>query len=90
MALDGHTHYEMLYDVKKDLRTGMAFGVRGCVIVEPSEKLKKRAWTVSRAFNACDICALRVHRGLGPVVGTRSGQVDLLSARSSKYQHIPS
>ena len=35
--------------------------------------------------NTCDICAMYVHRVLGPVVAIWSSQVDLLWARSSKF-----
>ncbi len=41
----------MLYGVKPDLAKLRAFGAP-CAIVGPSEKFKKRTWTVGWAINA--------------------------------------
>ena len=53
-----------------------------------SKNLRNAAQAVGRAINACDICVTSVHRGLDPVVTTRSSQIDVLWARSSNFQHI--
>src|SRR5882757_8835970 len=79
-ALDGCTCYDMLYDVKRDLANLWAFGTL-CAIVGPSEKSKKRAWTVGWATSTSGTHAMHVHGG-----GlARAGQ---LWAKSSNFKHI--
>ena len=60
-ALDGCTRYDLLYDVKPDLATCERSARR--VIVGPSQKLKKRAWTIVWATSISGAHAMHVHGG---------------------------
>ena len=61
-ALDGRTYHERLYNVKLDPATLRAFGAL-CAILEPSEKLKKCAWTMGWATSISRAHAVQVYRG---------------------------
>ncbi len=63
-ALDGHTHYKMLYDVKPDHVNLHVFDAP-CAIIRPSEGLKKHTWIVGSvpSISGMHVVHMHVHGG---------------------------
>ena len=82
-APDGRTYHERMYDAKLDPVSLRAFGAP-CAIVRPSEKSKKRVWTVGWATSISGAHAMQVHGGGQARLAHRGRSLRVLSTSANR------